>query len=191
MTPIPADASCAPNGRRASRSCGSWPEGRPWGTVALLACGLTAPVAAQAPGHQWFQTPSPVGIDSEEAHRPSFVQEGGSHWIAGALIGAGVGGLGFWLLYEVADPGLCEPHDNSATSTCSESGPGRAESILIGAGLGAVVGGVLGYVLKTELSLAPFGTVTPAVGLGAEGRLTARLSVSRDRSPIRPRHRWQ
>jgi uncharacterized membrane protein len=125
-------------------------------TLAMLACDLEG----QSPSYH-------RGAGSDDAHftaysHPSVLQDQGAtsgHLVTGALIGAVVGAAGGAFLYGL-QPDFCDPADDSPYSTCESSGPSLATTMLVGAAGGALVGGLIGTMVRSRATL----TIVPAIG---------------------------
>jgi len=93
--------------------------------------------------------------------------------MVGALVGAMVGGIGGWLLYDHFNS--CDPRGNTSYWTCEVSP--RARGVLICAGLGALGGAVVGTFLRIELEPGSADTTTPRAPPPLRVRLSASVSV--------------
>lgn len=95
--------------------------------------------------------------------------------LVGALVGAMVGGIGGWLLYDHWNS--CDPRENTSYWTCEVSGPSRAQGVLMCAGLGALAGAVVGTFLRIEVEPGPADMATQRATSPLRVRLRASVSV--------------
>ena len=145
-----------------------------YGVVTLIFCVIASPVAGQGPGDLLGPSSSLQAVGEQLDGRLRIqAQNVRSRWIEGALVGAALGGASGWLLYEVAAPDFCDTSDPN----CEESGLTKGSSIVLGVGLGALIGGLVGTRFQAGFSVGPFGTAAAVIDLDGASRIRGRVSI--------------